>query len=89
MGAHALKTLGWQTATCATMLLLGVIAPARGQYATNFDALAGDADGEVLNGQDLFYNPVAGTSTSALVYTYGGCATLRWLPLVRRRGRRR
>ncbi|MFN0059634.1 MAG: dockerin type I repeat-containing protein [Planctomycetota bacterium] len=74
MGEYALRNRGLRTAACATLLALGVIAPtlARGQYATDFDALVGDADGEVLNGQDLFYNPVVATSTSALVYTYVG-----------------
>ncbi|MFN0056986.1 MAG: hypothetical protein ACKVX7_00885 [Planctomycetota bacterium] len=45
---------------------------ASGQYATTFDALLGDADGETLVGQDSYYNPVPATSVPALVYTYAG-----------------
>jgi len=45
--------------------------PAFGQYSQDYDALAGDADGEDLNGQAGYYLPPAGGVT-ATVHTYAG-----------------
>lgn len=58
-------------------LMLGAALVSTGwaQYATGFDSgegYVGDADGEDLNGQNSWYNPVPATSISFKTYTYAG-----------------
>ena len=58
---------------CGVVLLAWQTASA--QFESGFEAptYVGDADGEILNGQDFFYQPVPG-SDSFLVYTYAANA---------------
>lgn len=55
-------------APCVAIVLCTSAATA--QYESDFESVAGDADGEELNGQDGYYNPDPPNSVSALVYTY-------------------
>ncbi|MBT8486803.1 MAG: hypothetical protein KJO43_14580, partial [Phycisphaerae bacterium] len=58
----------------AVIVAGGVLLPAGGvvgQYANDFETMAASTFGEVIWGQDSFYNPVDG-SLPGLVYTYAG-----------------
>lgn len=62
------RSLSW----VAALGVLGLACQtASAQYSSDFEALTGSPAGVTLNGQDLFYNPVAG-SDSFLVFSYDG-----------------